>query len=249
MNSDELHTELEATIRDRVPTLDDSPGYDDLPHTLRPTLHAHLDWLGSFGSEFVKRWLRLVRNELEAAATEAAVRELLGAIGHIEDLRPGADPPDLECSIHNRSLAVECTSLLMDTATRRTHLKPAPSGFARYSPINRAIANKIQAKAHIAPAVPLLLVVGTFHFTASGAPLSERHLRELIDGPDSAFRHRGRNGASRPARQTVSAVLVLGFSAIKTDGNCVGLGVLNPDAHHSFDPQWLPQYEFLRANE
>ncbi len=249
MNNEERHRQLEAVIKDIVPTLGDSPGYEDLPHTLRPTLHEHLDWLEEFGPEFPKRWLRLVKNELEAAATEAAVREILGGMEQIEALRPGADPPDFECAVNSQPLAVECTSLLMSTATKRTRLEAAPAGFVRYRPINRAIANKIQGKAHIKTLAPLLLVVGTFHFTAAGAPLSERHLCDLIAGPDSAFHHRDEDGATWPARQTISAVLVLGLSAIKTSGDCVGIGVLNPHAHRSFDPQWVPQYQFLQVSE
>ena len=248
MNHDEARLKLEQIIEGRVPTLADAPGYDDLPHTLRPTLHAHLDWLAQFGPEFASRWLKLLGNDLEAAATEAAVRELLPGEAQLDALQPGADPPDLECSVDSQGLAIECTALRMDTATRRTGLEPTPAGSSYYAPLNRAIANKIQDKARTALDVPHLVVIGTFHFTAAGASLDELHLQNLITGKDSAFEHRDRNGETTPARQTISAVLILGLSAIGADGNCVGVGVVNPNAHHSFQPSWLPAYRFLQAS-
>ena len=205
-----------------------------LPQSLDAPIRSHVPWLIANGaSSSAKEWFNRLKQAPEAAGVEAISRYVLDAKGLL--VRPGDDPPDLECTGQPGPFHVECTAIKTDTATRRTKLAELPQGASQqFRPLTDAIAAKLEEKARIRfePSQPQLMIVGSYHGMATQT-LGDAMFVEL-------FLDRIREKMHRTSWQRVSAILVLSLGAV---GNrCYGM--LLPNAARPFSRESIPNVNF-----
>ena len=142
----------------------------------------HRTWLRNFPSA-LKNWNTLVRDNIEAALNEALVRRLLQSQKIL--VRPGENGPqggpDFLCKTpDNTNFACECTVIEIKQMTKEIWRediidKGSPIG----SPV-QAIWRKIKQKQRQGCKldVPVVVAVGTLHYTAS--VLFDKHLCDAV---------------------------------------------------------------------
>ena len=235
----------------------------------RSTLDAHEAWLSNIDAQRAQHWRTLLANNPEAAAAEALVWETLD--NQVDEIWPGADPPDFGCRSDGSEFHVECTAIMIDTATTKTTLTPHPASGGTYKRLLPAVENKIREKsARLANcSVPAVLAVATFHFQAGAVTLDRMHVEDMLHGPrkinigryvpergefvngggqsanlcESVFFKEDRaTSEAIPARRNISAVVLLGLGGRPR----VARGMIHPEAVRRFKPEWLPNVAFCR---
>lgn len=235
----------------------------------RSTLDAHEAWLSNIDAQRAQHWRTLLANNPEAAAAEALAWEMLDE--QVDEIWPGADPPDFDCRSDGSEFHVECTAIMIDTATTKTTLTDHPESGGTYKRLLPAVENKTKAKAArlVNCSVPAVLAIATFHFQAGAVALDRMHVEDMLHDPrkinmgrfDSdrgEFVNWGRETANRcdsvffkedpatseaiPARRNISAIVLLGLGGRPR----VARGLIHPEAVRQFNPEWLPAVAFCR---
>lgn len=235
----------------------------------------HREWLTSFDLKHMKNWQSLLKNDIEAACCEAAVRRLLASFDiavepHSESHRGGGGP-DFRCEANGKEFYIEVTCLLCSTATDKTGISEEPSGFSPFNPFGmvEAIFSKCDEKTRQCRRMnaPTLVAVGTFHSFAAMAGFNKTTVSAVLTGKTKMAWDIDISTAHQVGQtyQTTefdnAAFLVLdpmdgvGFVRSAVSGLILcglgisrWLGVLHPKPEHYFDPHLLPHIEFGRVD-
>lgn len=133
--------------------------------------YEHRQWLKRFDPQHARNWELMLRDDVDAALTEAAIRDVLETYGATvepnEDLVSSQKRPDFRCEISEYRFLVEVTSISIAKVNELTGLDHVEiETVTTYQPLTRAIWNKCIRKAAQCDDVqhPTLLAIGTFHW-------------------------------------------------------------------------------------
>ena len=241
-------------------------------------LSSHRRWLSQFNPQYARNWEKLLKANAESASCEAAVRHDLEknniSVEPNESLTGESQAPDFKCICEDQHFYVEVTCLAIEKVTSITHLTPSPSNDpVFYRPLNDAIFSACKNKTPQCAGqdAPVLLAIGTFHFSASGLCVDKGHLQMLLTGDElitatldtktgdvvdepylstklrsATFLRPDEEAGIDHARSPISGLLVCGFGA----SNMTNVyGLLHPSPTLPFDRSLLPDIEFCSLKQ
>jgi hypothetical protein len=232
-------------------------------------LNRFVQWIeqAQFNSRHAKEWAQRYKNDPEAAMCEASFWAILHDCGVTVEPNPNTTP-DYVCRKDGVKFYVEVTCIQIETAARKTNLKPIPEALeaTNYQSLNEAIRgeciNKTGKCANLD--APCVLAVGTFHYHASAIAVKENFIESLhtdpcigldfdpragriIGEPYQIARRRKSDftqlfdiGGVTHVRRPISALLVAGFGCEPPRI----FGLLNPAPAREFDPRLLERIPF-----
>ncbi len=234
----------------------------------------HRAWLSAFDRQYLVDWERLLRNDEEAAFTEARARALLEAWGTTvqpnESLTGEGQRPDFQCFVRESKFYVEATCIRVETATAKTGISTGRSHEARpFRPLNKAVFDKCVGKVTQCGGLdaPTLLAIGTLHTEAAMWSFSEPFVNWLLTGePRLTYtvdprktaqvghprEHSEANCApflefDQKTRDVDYARLPISGLLLFRFGITKVEGVLHPRPVRPFDPALLPHVDFRRV--
>lgn len=230
----------------------------------------HRAWLSAFDPQYLGNWEKLLKDDEEAALTEAGVRRLLQQrnvnVRPNEDLTGKQQRSDFHCQVSKGHFYVEATCISVEKATEITGLVDGANVALRPSSLNRkvfweSVSKAKQVSNHDAP---VLVAIGTFHGVASMVSFSPPYLDMLLTGSTTmtvAIDKKTLQSSDLPletdlswatflkpdaangigfARSSISGLLLCGLSLEPT----WVVGVLHPNPARSFDSSNLPMISF-----
>jgi len=232
-------------------------------------LNRFIRWIDQpqFHPLYAKPWAPRYKNDPEAAMCEASFWAVLHDCGVTVEPNPNTTP-DYVCRKDSVKFYVEVTCIQIESATRKTNLKPMPEAqkATNYRSLNEAIRGECISKTAKCANLdaPCVLAIGTFHAYASVVTVNKKFLEWLLTDPcigmdfdpragqivgesypvarlrKSLFTQLFDIGGVHHVRRPISAVLVAGFGC---DPPRI-FGVLNPFPAREFDPRLLERIPF-----
>jgi hypothetical protein len=232
-------------------------------------LNEFVRWIEQpqFNPLHAKAWAKRYKNDPEGAMCEASVWAVLHDCGVTVEPNPNTTP-DFLCWNGGVKFYVEVTCIQVETATRKTNLRPIPEiqKATSYQSLNEAIRgesiNKTGKCANLD--APCVLAIGTFHPNASALAVNEKFMEWLHTDPcigmdfdpragqivgepyqvarlrKSVFRQLFEVGGVHHVRRPISALIVGGFGYEPPRL----FGLLNPAPAREFDPRLLARIPF-----
>ena len=221
-------------------------------------------WLSAFDARHGRKWENLLRADMEAAMSEAAVRRLLEQNGNLvepnEDLTGAKQSPDFRCTQARQTFFVEVTCLSVEAVTPLLRA-------GHYVDLTERFFNKCRTKTPQCANMqyPSLVAMATVEPAASSMWFGQDEAAKLLTGEpiltidphtgesrlithlqNSAFMTWERTtGEVIPARSSVSGVLLCGFGVEPFQVRCV----MHPSPVRPFDRSLLPGVEFCRLKD
>jgi len=232
-------------------------------------LTRFVQWIeqAQFNPRYAREWAQRYKNDPEAAMCEASYWAVLHDCGVAVEPNPNTTP-DFLCRKDDVKFYVEVTCIQIETATRKTNLKPIPEAqrATNYQSLNEAIRgeciNKTGKCANLD--APCVVAIGTFHPYASAVAVNEKFMEWLHTDPcigmdfdpragqivgesyqvarlrKSVFTQLFDIGGVQHVRRPISALLVAGFGLEPPRI----FGLLNPFPAREFDPRLLERIPF-----
>jgi hypothetical protein len=243
---------------------------------------GHREWLSQFDRVYLDKWDRLfTKDNSEAALCEAATRQILEELDVTVEpcpLRGNERNPDFKCQKDGELFYVDATSVMKDTATRRSRLDDAPGkhGASHYGLLTEAFFQKVDKKVRQFQDVdaPSVVAIGTFHFQAGALCFDKKSAREILTGKSGIGGRINENtgeAVGRPYNVTsLESAPFLKMRRIICDAPPVQstkksisaillcpfgvhpmkcLGILHPEPYHGFERSLLANVEFCRLKE
>lgn len=237
---------------------------------MQQIVDEHREWVRAFDPQYLENWNRMLRNDNEAAMTEAVVRRILKrngcAVEPNERLSGDCGGPDFRCTKNGSHFYVEVTCISIEAADSRRNATDLGDGVQSVNSygMTEAIFRECQSKAPQCSSLdaPCLLAIGTWNSCALSA-FDKLHLASVLTGRTSLSRNISVTTGSQVGEHRLTTELhaaaflrpdrseIIGFARNSISGLLLCgcsfmrvLGVLHPNPARPFVRDLLPELEF-----